>query len=157
MAVRAIDSTFSRVLDNVDAHTLARSEVRFATEKCCVTLATCQLSEAIRSQYDAMEKPQAHHARHILSAPLEYRVEFTVRINSIDGRAPTGIENSLRLSSSVCSSLSGRAPKISHKAHTSKLFALVVLQGQWRCPLKQRFAWWKWLVNRLLLAPCSLI
>jgi hypothetical protein len=43
------------------------------------------------------------------------------------------------------------APKISHKAQSSKLFALVVLQGQWRCPLKQRIAWWKkWLVNRLL-------
>jgi hypothetical protein len=99
-----------------------------------------------------MEKPQAGptRARHIFFAALEYHVEFTVPISSIDGRAPTGIENSLRLSSSMCSSLSGRAPKISHKAHSSKLFALVVLQGQWRCPLKQRIAWWKWLVNRLL-------
>jgi hypothetical protein len=85
-------------------------------------------------------------------AALEYHVEFTVRISSIDERAPTGIENSLRLSPSMCSSLSGRAPKISHKTHSSKLFALalVALQGQWWCPLKQRIAWWKWLVSRLL-------
>jgi hypothetical protein len=98
-----------------------------------------------------MEKPQARPTRHICFAALEYHVEFTVPISSIDGRAPIGIENGLRLSSSICSSLSGRAPKISHKAQSSKLFALVVLQGQWRCPLKQRIAWWKkWLVNRLL-------
>jgi hypothetical protein len=38
-----IDSAVSRELDNVDAHTLARSEVRFASKKCCVTPASCQL------------------------------------------------------------------------------------------------------------------
>jgi hypothetical protein len=45
-------------------------------------------SEAIGSQYDAMEKPQSHPTRPICFAALEHHVEFTVWISSIDGRAP---------------------------------------------------------------------
>jgi hypothetical protein len=105
-----------------------------------------------------MEKPQARPTRHICFAALgEYHVESTVPISSIDERAPIGIENSLRLSSSMCSSLSGRAPKISHKAHSSKLFALVVLQAGAVAVSAETTNCLVEVARQSAVAPCSLI
>ena len=49
-----IHVAFGGVLDNVDAHSLARSEVGFATEIRVELRLSYVRSEAIRSQYDAL-------------------------------------------------------------------------------------------------------